>query len=489
MSPLLAGGLALGLIAIVCYFVFTKANPFANPFELRAAFTQIPEVRPGSPVRIAGINVGKVTGTEPGPNPRSSILTMELREEALPVRADARMKVRARIFLEGSVFVDLQPGSPSAPELDENAVVPATQTDTHVPVGEVLKIFSQNTREDFRTVVDELGTAFSGGGAEAFNRTTKYYEQVFRDGSQLNEAARGESGEDLSVYLRESAKVSGGLARNTDRLQDLVTNVATAAGALARESDALGRTIDELPKTLTQGRATLARVNDALPNLRLFARTMTPVLQRSPATLDAAYPFVRQLRLLIRREELGGMARDVGRLAPPLAKFTRGSIKLQGQQRLVASCQNNQILPTTRSTIQDERFPASGPVFQEFVKWFPGVAGGGRNFDANTLYSRTFAPSGNFIYPLGNERFFYNTQPIRGINPAPSPLPPFRPDVPCETQERPDLRSNPMNPPAEINALPSLDLPELPEVPPLPVLRADGIDGIEGINDAEEESR
>jgi len=40
-------------------------------------------------------------------------------------------------------------------------------------------------------------------------------------------------------------------------------------------------------------------------------------------------------------------------------------------------------------------------------------------------------------------------RPLVGVNPPPDRTrPPLRPDVPCETQEPPDLDSQPQNPPA-----------------------------------------
>jgi hypothetical protein len=55
-----------------------------------------------------------------------------------------------------------------------------------------------------------------------------------------------------------------------------------------------------------------------------------------------------------------------------------------------------------------------------------------------------------FAYPLGTDRFFFTGNPIQGVNP---PVPqnhkrsPLRPDVPCETQQPPDLRTIPQTGP------------------------------------------
>ena len=47
------------------FFGFTKDIPFTTPFQVRATFESANSIRPGSPVRIAGVQVGKVKSVEP----------------------------------------------------------------------------------------------------------------------------------------------------------------------------------------------------------------------------------------------------------------------------------------------------------------------------------------------------------------------------------------------------------------------------------------
>ena len=71
-----------------------------------------------------------------------------------------------------------------------------------------------------------------------------------------------------------------------------------------------------------------------------------------------------------------------------------------------------------------------------------------RSFDANGQYSARSPPIANYAYPLDDGRFFFNTLPLRGVNPPRAgEQPPVAPDVPCETQEPPDLRSPALPPP------------------------------------------
>ena len=63
---------------------------------------------------------------------------MGIRTRALPVHEDATLKVRPRLFLEGNFFVDLHPGTPSAPKLDDGGTIPLSQTATPVQLDQVL---------------------------------------------------------------------------------------------------------------------------------------------------------------------------------------------------------------------------------------------------------------------------------------------------------------------------------------------------------------
>ena len=119
-----------------------------------------------SPVRIAGVEVGKVTTLEANGDGAATV-TMELRDDALPLHRDAALKIRPRILLEGNYFVDIQPGSPSAPRLDDGSTVPITQTATSVSLPEILAVLTTDTRNDLRTLLHEYGTKGLGnGGAE-----------------------------------------------------------------------------------------------------------------------------------------------------------------------------------------------------------------------------------------------------------------------------------------------------------------------------------
>ena len=54
----------MALLTFAVFMAFTKANPFARPYVLKAAFVSANNIKPNSPVRIAGVEVGKVKKVE-----------------------------------------------------------------------------------------------------------------------------------------------------------------------------------------------------------------------------------------------------------------------------------------------------------------------------------------------------------------------------------------------------------------------------------------
>ena len=71
------GVVALVLLGILTYLGFTKSIPFRHHYTVSAVFTTANNLKKGSPVRIAGVNVGKVSKVDflkpgqPSPPPQS----------------------------------------------------------------------------------------------------------------------------------------------------------------------------------------------------------------------------------------------------------------------------------------------------------------------------------------------------------------------------------------------------------------------------------
>ena len=456
-SNFAAGAVAVVVIVIACYLGFTKAIPFRQHYEIRGVFKTANGIATNSPVRIAGIEVGKVTKVEPiDAGKPAAIVTMRINKDGRPIHKDAQAKIRPRIFLEGNFFVDLKPGTPSAPEFKDGEMIPIENTATPVQFDQLLKALPSDTRANLRGVFAELFRTYSDGGGAAFNRTLEFQPDAYRFSAIVNESLLGRGPRDLSTFIREMGGVSGALNRNPDRLRSLLTNFNRTAGALAAEEGALQATFRELPQTLAAANPAFDALNAAFPDVRRLSREALPGVRSTPETLDALQPLVVQLRGLVRENELRGLTRDLRGTVPGLTRLARTTVPLLEQQRPFASCANEVLVPWGNDRIEDRNFPSSGPVHTEFPKSLVGLSGESRSHDPNGPWFKVLGSGGvDTVTSLGPGLFGQAGSQIRGTNPPKMKRPPLKPDVPCETQEQPDLRTIPGGPPARVNTKPN----------------------------------
>ncbi len=450
-SSFAAGVIALVVIAIACYLGFTKSIPFRSHYEVSAVFKSANNIKPNSPVRIAGVEIGRVKEVRHASKGSSeATVKMRIRKSGLPLHKDATFKIRPRIFLEGNFFVDVSPGTPSAPGVDDDHVFPVNQTDTPVQLDQILTALQSDTREDLKTLLDEYASALRGSGARGFNRSIRYWKPAYRDSALVSQAFLGEKEGDLAGYITSAGATAEALDRNRSQLKNLITDFNRTANAFAREDENLTAAVRELPRTLRAAQPALASLNASFPNLRAFAADLRPGVRSSLPAIAASRPLVAQLRALVSEPELKGLTADLRPTVPALTRLTESSIPFQREGRQLASCQNEVTIPWGNDNVGDKAFPANSPVHQEFAKVLPGLAGESRSGDANGQWFRVLTASGTNLIDFGNGRFGTSALPIRGANPPKPPTrPPLRKDVACETQQRPDLNSEPTAPPQQ----------------------------------------
>jgi phospholipid/cholesterol/gamma-HCH transport system substrate-binding protein len=457
----------IGLIAIVLTFIgfylaFTKTIPFAgHGYQLKAVFQDAQNVRAKSPVRISGVDVGQVSDVQHltdanGKGEDAAVVTIDLKDTALPVRQDATLQLRPRLFLEGNLFVDLHPGSPGAPELKSGSVVPENQTSNSVQLDQVLTSLQAPVRQDLQIFLKEFGGALDKyGGAKGFQVSFKTSPAAYEYTSQVNQALLGTQPGDLAGFVSNLDVVARELDANRTHLQGLISNLNTVSGDFAAHQASLRQAIVELPRTLAVGRPALFHLNQDFPALRAFSREALPGVKSANQALDYANPWIGQLRQLISQNELRGLVDDLRPTVPDLAALSNDSLPFLEQARALSSCFNNVVIPWSNTPIPNvngpndsDSDPPAAKVYQETAYGFTGVAGESRSGDANGQEFRVLGGGGqNTIAPFpspdvgqltGVAPFaFLGSQPAKQS----SAKTPFRPDVPCETQDPPDLHA------------------------------------------------
>src|SRR3954463_6017973 len=222
MSPFRAGLLAIIVVAVASYFAFSQSNPFSKPYHFTAYFRDANNLKPNSPVRIAGVEVGKVNSVEAAdPKTGAAKVDIEMQDKGLPIHKDAQLKVRPRIFLEGNMFVDVQPGTPESPVLKSGGSIPPSRTAAPVQFEQVLRVLQRDTRSDLQTLLKEFAKGLDGGGAQAFNPPIPYGTPAYKCSSLANDATLGTQPHDLSKLVRAQGKVFRSLSSDEQSLGGL----------------------------------------------------------------------------------------------------------------------------------------------------------------------------------------------------------------------------------------------------------------------------
>jgi phospholipid/cholesterol/gamma-HCH transport system substrate-binding protein len=448
------------------YLAFTKHVPFTSyGYELKATFSNSANIATNSPVRVAGVDVGKVISTSrDGDN---TTVTFTVDESGQPVHEDAFAAIRPRIFLEGNFFVELDPGSPSAPEMDSGETIPVSRTSIAVQLDEILTALQSPVRADLSRLLDSYGRALTHKptaaedetqlpevkgktGAEAFNGALRYGGDAGRYSAQVTNALLGTERRDLARLVAGAGRAFGAFASRQQDLQGLIDNFNVFTGALANQSLNLSTTFRLLAPTLRITHASMVSLNRTLPPLRTYAIELEPAVAELPALIASSKPFLAQVRPLLSAREAGGVARLLRESTPALAGAALASRRNTVPQiNRLSVCTTKVMVPTMDQTIED-RFSTGGPNYREFLYNLVNFAGAAQNFDGNGPYARAQAGGGSVLVgepnPKGNPdtlsdaiNYAHTAENPLGTQPQLGGYPPFKPDVRCYTNEPPDV--------------------------------------------------
>lgn len=441
------GTATLLVAAVLVFLVFGGGIPGTGPKQLEVLTKDAGVLRVGqaTKVRVAGVDVGTVSGLKPAKGrPGFSVITVDLTEEAPVFRRDATVKIRPRLFLEGNFFLDISPGTPGAPALGSAPIPPGAVT-LHVAADEVFSAFDSQTRTNFKETLRAFGEGLEGGGAQAFNRLLRATPDALTDIAKVSKSARGNQDGDLRTLVQELGGVLANLQEREDGLRGTIADGRDTFDTLAENQQDLRRTIVSLDTTTRRLMPQLTRIIDATPEARALIRDARPLARRLPSFLDIANPGLRSVQQLAESGDVQGLTAE---LRPTLASISRMTGPLgtfSDDIRPVAKCLTDNILPVLNSVVPDGALSTNLKAYEELADTFTGLGASVQNFDASGPWVR-------YLIGLNNSEALTTTdgkgtqtalgdRAVTGSTPLPVSLPPLRPDVPCETQSVPSLET------------------------------------------------
>jgi phospholipid/cholesterol/gamma-HCH transport system substrate-binding protein len=328
------GAIFTVFVAIFLYIIYTKpALPLfsSSGKTITADFAYAADVVPGrTPVRVLGVDVGTVTGIARMANLRGVQVTMTLNDgSGVTVKQDASASLRWRTLLGLNYYVDLTPGSTSAPPLGDRAI-PESQTSSQVELDQALQPLNAQGRQALTTMIDQFDAGFAA--PSAVRQTIRDTAPAMRNLAAGLPGLRGTvPGQDLPALVTSTGQWMGAAARDEVALGGLIDNGAIALGVTAAQRLALGSTFDHAPDALQQTEATMARLRATIATLNPIAQRLEPgavKLYRAATlartALSAATPLLHDLKptLAAIRPSVKALAKAAKAGVPVIASLT-----------------------------------------------------------------------------------------------------------------------------------------------------------------------
>ena len=286
-------------------------------------------------------------------------------KKGLPIHKDATFKIRPRIFLEGNFFVDVTPGTPSAPTHRRRRHDPDHPDGDAGAARPGADARCRATRAtSLQKTLDGLGDrpelqAVRGAGRDADpSARGETAGQVAQRRDPLRRAL-AEGHRDRRRRASSAPSRPRPLARSIDGLSRDHRGPGAQRRARSRTSSPtstrrwprrhrrpanLSASIRLLGPTLQNADRALDSLNASFPNTRAFAREILPGVHETPATIDAAFPWIAQARALLGPAELQGVAAAAAAGHGDLAKVIDASLiaaaagRPDGQVHHATSC-------------------------------------------------------------------------------------------------------------------------------------------------------
>ncbi len=451
--------LRLGITAAVLILIgtilsFTKQLPFlGSGYQLNAVFASANQLKPGDEVRLAGLPAGKVTAITSGAH-NTAVVTMDITSTGQPVHADATMAIEPRLFLEGSFYVALSEGSPSAPVLGSGATIPQKQTHIPVQYDQFLDVFNAPVRQALKSTLSQFAAGLGSGrgsrpsstGAGALRGAVREFAGALPSATQVAQAAQGTQPGDLVKVVTQSDAMTRQLARDPAALQGIVTDTDRVATALSANTAALQATIQGFDTLLRQTPGALSVVDRTLPTVDAFARDLRPGLRAAPAPLREVDDLLGQVSALVARPELPRLIDSLQPVVTALAPLQNQLSTLFPRLTELGRCVSTHIVPVLSEKVNDGSLSTGDPAWLDLFHSGTGLSGLSSDFDANGVAVRAGVTAGDQTVtanvPGLGKLVGSSSSAIEGVDPewlGPDVEPPWRPDQPCVDQALPDL--------------------------------------------------
>lgn len=286
MSPwaLGLGTLAVALVGVVLAFAVGTLGVLEDRYQMSGVFEESGGVRVGDKVRVAGLDVGEVTGVEPDFEQARVVVTWEVDRGV-----DLGMGTSAEISLAtllGGRYVRLD-GPVEEPYVADQPVadrrIPLERTRVPIGVQEALGTFTEAAQEYDAEEIDRLLQNFADVSADNADSFEPLVEDVTALARVLNQRRA-----QIDQLIDDTSSLTSALADKDDALLALIDQSGRLLDVIARRRDQL-RTI------LGSGSEAVAQLDRLVTDNRQDLETLLADFDVTAETLQRRLPELNEL--------------------------------------------------------------------------------------------------------------------------------------------------------------------------------------------------
>lgn len=232
----------------------------------------------GQTVMIAGVTVGEIGAVklEDG----RAYITMKIRRKYTPIYRDATLLARPKTGLN-DMTMEMDPGNPSAGEIEAGGKIPISQTLPNVNPDEFLAGLDVDTRNYVQLLIGGAGEGLDGNAAN-LSATLKRFDPLARNVSKLFSELRKRT-----TYIRRAIHnfrlFAEELGSRDTQLAQFVDSSNRVFRSWANTEQGLRETVRELP-------AALEATGDALEKSEALTDVLGPTLTKLQPTAEGLAP-------------------------------------------------------------------------------------------------------------------------------------------------------------------------------------------------------
>jgi phospholipid/cholesterol/gamma-HCH transport system substrate-binding protein len=291
VPPFWAGVVGAVLIVFILYLVFAvslaQGNPYAHRYSVHARMTNAVNLGTNDFVEIHGVRVGRVGTMTPAGGLADVVLRFDDSKIRLHDDATAALRLKS---LVGESYVEVNPGTPTRPELADGALLPVAQTTSPVQLDQVLNTLDAATRSALAGFLTQLGGGVRGRAADVAGLVRQSESTLGSTGASFHAFDAPQLGDliatfqsDLGVLADRSAALTGIFRHGNSFLGSLAPDTANIQSVISDASDTFGR-LDAVLRDRTKG------LGSTLDELDAVSRSGSELADQARPIVDALTP-------------------------------------------------------------------------------------------------------------------------------------------------------------------------------------------------------